>query len=165
MKHLIFFAILVFLTNSQTFAQAYKKIEVETNQVINLDADDSWSTVQDWENLHKLVPEVVERTELFGQGIESKWDIYLSNGGIIKEKMIYFNQNEKTMSYIMTETPMPIQNYLAIIKVEPYGINKSLVSFYTSCEVDSENEVKILNAFTAFQKKYLSNIEKQKNEK
>ena len=143
-------------------SQDLKKHEVETNKIIELTPADSWEIVNDFSNLNLLVPEVVTKTEVFGEGLESSWDINLTNQSVVKEKMVYYSDSERTMSYIMTETPMPIRDYVAIIKVEPYGVSKSLVSFYTSCKVSELNRQNILNSFRSFQETYLSNLKNLK---
>lgn len=153
---------LLLLGSMMTKAQETAKLEIETNKIINASADMSWDIVNNWNQLHQLVPAVVERTIITGEEINAEWEIHLTNGKLIKEKMVYYNSNEKTMSYIMTLTPMPIKNYLATIKVEPYGINKSLISFYTSCDVNENKRENIISTFTTFQETYLSNIENQK---
>ncbi len=144
------------------YGQELKLVEVESNQIIAVDAEQTWRIINNWENLNTLVPKVVKSTTVNGVGINSTWEIHLVNGGSITEKMIYYNSSEKVMSYVMTETPMPIENYRAIIKIESYGLSKSLVSFYTSCNTSQENFDKIKNTFQVFQETYLSNIEKNK---
>jgi len=144
--------------------QDIKLIQVESNAIVEMPTEQAWSIVQDWQNLHQLAPTVVGSTIVHGEGLHSTWDINLVNGGSITEKMVYFNESEKTMSYIMTETPMPIEAYVAIIKVEPYGISKSLISFYTECKTSTENYNKIESTFKGFQETYLSNIKNSNNE-
>ncbi len=161
MKYLISIFLSMLFFHSLTFAQDLKLVEVESNQIININADQSWAIVKDWKSLHKLVPKIVASTSVQGKGLASTWKISLVNGASITEKMVYYNSSEKTMSYIMTATPMPIEDYTAVIKVEPYGISKSLLSFYTSCQTATENFDKIKNTFKAFQETYLNNIEKQ----
>lgn len=153
--------IIYLVTFTGLLGQALSVVEVETNQIVSCEAERSWQIVQDWAKLHKLAPQAVTSTEVEGNGINSTWKIELVNGGSITEKMVYYDDARRTMSYIMTETPMPIEDYLAIIKVEPYGIKKSLVSFYTTCKTQSEKAESIRNNFQSFQEIYLSNIKKE----
>jgi len=162
MRYLILIFLALVMYSSFLNGQDSIDVQVETNAIVNLNADQSWFIIQDWENLHLLVPEVVESTEVLGYGKNAYWDIKLKSGDIIKEKMVYYNANEKVMSYIMTETPMPIQNYNATIKVEAYGVSKSFISFYTNCQSSKINAENIKNNFKRFQETYLSNIENHK---
>lgn len=162
MKTKFIFITALLLSTGVALAQDLKLIEVETNQVLELKAEDAWTIISDFNNLPKLTPEVVKSVSVNNEGIAATWEIFLNNGNSIMEKMTYFNPTERTMSYIMTKTPMPIKGYRAIMKVEPYGISKSLVSFYTTCETSSENFVEISNTFENFQKLYLSNIKNLK---
>ncbi len=133
MKIILKYLIIIILSPIVLSGQNMKIVSVESNKIIDLNAEVSWNIVKDWSNLHNLVPEVVASTTVYQTGKRSTWEIYLKNGGKIIEKMVYFNASERIMSYIMTETPMPIKEYSATIKVEPYGITKSMVSFHTSC--------------------------------
>ncbi len=139
-------------------SQISKVLEVETNAIQDLNSEEAWNIVNDWTKLNTLVPELVASTKVKGKGIDASWDIILMNGGLISEEMIYYDENEKTMSYSMTKTPMPITDYVGIIKVEAYGISKSLVSFYTLCNTSDKNYDFIKNTFESFQKTYLSNL-------
>lgn len=163
MKYLIRLLIFIFIQTSLS-GQGLAVLEVETNKVISIDAEQSWDIVRDWARLNELAPQAVKSTIVNGSGINSTWKIELINGGTITEKMVYYDAPRRTMSYIMTETPMPIEDYLAIIKVEPYGIKKALVSFYTTCKTQAEKVDDIKNNFKGFQEIYLSNLEKLNNE-
>ena len=158
MNFKIIFTLSIFLVSTIIYGQDLKSIHVESNAIVEMSPDQVWSVVQDWENLHQLAPAVVKSTSVKGEGLNSTWDINLVNGGSITEKMVYFNETEKTMSYIMTVTPMPIEAYVAIIKVESYGISKSLISFYTECKTSAENYNSIESTFKGFQETYLSNM-------
>lgn len=161
MKIIVYSIAIWIITYTNIYSQNQHTVQVESNQIVNCSADESWEMVNDWENLHNLVPAVVKSTVLSGKGLNSTWQINLVNGKVIMEKMTYYDTTQRTMSYIMTETPMPITNYSAIIKVEPYGISKSMISFYTECQTTDNNVETMTMAFKTFQETYLSNIEKQ----
>ena len=162
MKLKIWLSTIILLSSTLVKSQNQSLVKVESNEIIEMSAEQCWSIVNGWKNLNQLAPDVVVSTRVIGKELDSEWTINLSNGGTIKEKMVYYNASEKTMSYIMTETPMPIQDYTAIIKVEPYGISKSLISFYTECKTSEENYTQIKNNFQTFQENYLSNIKSKK---
>lgn len=164
MKNTFNYLFIIILTPIILSGQNMKTVSVESNKIIDINEEVSWNIVKDWSNLHNLVPEIVESTTVFKTGLGSTWEINLKNGGKIIEKMTYYNVNDRIMSYVMTETPMPIKEYSAIIKVEPYGITKSMVSFHISCLTSDNNFEKIRQSFKAFQETYLSNIINQENE-
>lgn len=153
---------LILLAQVNLLAQDQQAIQVESNQIVDISADQSWDLVQDWGKLNQLVPEVVQSTTVTGMGLDASWKIILTNGKTITEEMVYYNPNERTMAYIMTETPMPIENYYAVIKVEPYGISKSMISFFTSCQTSKENWQNITTTFKSFQETYLTTIKNQR---
>ncbi len=141
---------------------ANDKIEqsVHSSMEVNKSASDVWEFVSNWNNLNLLVPKVVERTEVKGNGITTNWIIYLKNGSVVKERMTYFDNRQRLMSYIMTETPMPLTDYLATIQVIPVSKVKCNIIFSTYFKVEEKNKAKLLTTFEAFQNTYLSNIEK-----
>lgn len=145
-------------------AQELKQVEVESFLVIEMPADDAWAIVKNWSNLNQLVPKVVKSTTTVGEGWDSSWEIFLHNGKSLTEKMVYFSESERKMSYIMTETPMPIEDYTAVVWVEPKGLLHSEVYFYTRCKTSEENYATIVSNFKGFQETYLSNIKKVESE-
>lgn len=164
MKIMIFLTLLFFSGAVSMEAQQLEKIQIETNEILNCSADNAWLTVTDWNKLHELVPNIVESTVVEGAGLNATWQINLISGASLVEKMVYYNSDEKTMSYIMTETPMPIEDYTAIIKVESYGISKSLISFYTECKTSIVDKNKMSTTFKDFQEVYIAGVKNKCNE-
>ncbi|MEL6142624.1 MAG: SRPBCC family protein [Bacteroidota bacterium] len=118
-----------------------------------------WDQIKDFRNLPKLVPAVVAKTTVVGEGLAAKWEIQLKNGGIINEEMRQYNEKDKSMSYVMTQTPMPLKNYLATISVQSIGEKHCEVIFATSFSATHVNKEKLKNTFQVFQQTFLANIE------
>ena len=135
---------------------------LEQNVTMELNANQSaekvWEVVSNWNNLNQLVPAVVDHTEVRGKGNKATWDIFLKNGKVVKEKMIAFDEKHYSMTYIMTDTPMPLQDYQATIQVLPINEEQSKVIFSTDFKVEEENRESLRTTFQNFQTTYLNNV-------
>jgi len=48
---------------------------ISSSKKINIPAEKIWSLVSNWNRLNQFVPNVVERTEVTGKGINTDWTI------------------------------------------------------------------------------------------
>jgi hypothetical protein len=104
------------------------------------------------------VPEVIKKVEVNRKGVYTSWVIYLKNDLLVKEEMTYFNSDEMEFSYVMTKTPMPLSDYLAIQKVEKMDDNKSKVTFTTYYNASPQKKDNLQTTFHNFQNAFLNNI-------
>ena len=158
MKTKIF--MLVACLSSAVITKAQMNTEkVENSLEINVPAKKAWNLIKDFRNFPQLLP-TVERTEVKGKGEKASWIIYLKNGVVIKEVTTAFSNKEMTMSYRMTETPMPLENYQGTFEVEPLGKEKCMVFFKTTFDVLPENKKQLTDTFQEVQVTFLNNIQK-----
>jgi len=61
----------------------------------------------------------------------------------------------------MTETPMPIENYIAEQRVVSKGKTRCEIFFKSTYEVSSENKETLQNALNGFQNIFLTNLKKE----
>jgi len=144
--------------NMENIQNPFLDQSVSSSKKVHMPADKVWRVVSNWNKLPQFVPKVVERTEVSGKGINTDWTIYLKNGKLVKETMTAYSDKKMSMSYKMTETPMPLKDYLATIKVIPIDEQNSEVIFETDFKVKEENRTNLLATFESFQETYLSNI-------
>lgn len=97
--------ILVIATiNTNVTAQDnYQSFKVENEIIVDQAPNNVWQLISDFKNLSKLVPNVVKKTEVNGEGVYTSWNIFLQNDQIVKEEMTYFNPIEMELCYIMTK--------------------------------------------------------------
>lgn len=150
--------ILFIHSNSQAQQIEYISQKVENSILINQPVDKIWEVISNFENLSQLVPEVIKDVKLNGSGVYTSWIIYLNNNQLVKEEMTYFNNEEKELSYIMTKTPMPLSDYLAIQKIEKINELQSKVIFTTYFNSLPSNNESLTTTFNSFQKTFLNNI-------
>jgi mxaD protein len=96
---------------------------------VNAPAAKTWAKVAKFGDLGAWHP-AVAKTELTNgnegeQG--AKRTLTLQDGGKIDETLTAYNATEKSMSYIITESVLPVSNYASTLKVMPNGKDKSVV--------------------------------------
>jgi hypothetical protein len=77
-------------------------------------ADELWSRVGGWGTIHQWHP-AVTATEVSQDG--SRRTLTLADGGVIIEKLL--EQGERSYSYRFEESPLPVKDYSATIRVRP----------------------------------------------
>ncbi|MEL7001664.1 MAG: SRPBCC family protein [Bacteroidota bacterium] len=157
MKNFNYIIIAMITISTSSLAQMQAE-GVENSKVINVSARKAWNLIKDFRNLPLLLPNV-ERTEVIGKGKKASWTIYLDNGAVIKEVTTAFSNRKMTMSYLMTETPMPLQNYQGTFEVVSLDKNRCEVYFKTTFESLQKDKEQLLNTFREVQLTFLGNIE------
>jgi polyketide cyclase/dehydrase/lipid transport protein len=113
----------------------------KVNMTTDLDvaADQLWTLIGGFNALPDWHP-AVEKSELEEEG--SMRILSLAGGGKIVEKLEKHDDNERTYSYTITDSPLPVSNYRAEIKVIDQGEGKASVEWSSefSAEGASENE-------------------------
>ena len=97
------------------------KVSVTTD--LNASADQVWSMIGKFNALPDWHPSV-EKSELTEAGQTRK--LSLVGGGTITEKLETIDDNARTYSYSITDSPIPVANYTATIKVSGSGENSTV---------------------------------------
>ena len=144
--------------NLDNISNPYLEQSVSSTAKVNMSSHQVWNRVSDWNKLNQFVPKVVDRTEVSGKGEHANWNIYLKNGNLVRESMTDFSDKKMSMSYTMTETPMPLKDYHASIRVNPIDDQHCEVVFITDFKVKEEDRQALRSTFKSFQDTYLHNI-------
>jgi hypothetical protein len=170
MKNKLSFLLVIFLLGLKTSTaiaqtEKFEKAVVENSIVFNADAENVWKYLSDLGNLENLIPSIIKHSLTDGSGKGSTVVLMLVNNGKIVEKVKSFNEKKRKISYVMIETPLPIQNYLASFSVKDIGDNRVKVIFRASFEVQTTNRKMRLEAFHNLQLELLENLKKIKSGK
>ena len=92
------------------------KVSMSTN--LNASADQVWSMIGRFNALPDWHPSV-EKSELTEAGQTRK--LSLVGGGTITEKLETIDDNARTYTYSISDSPLPVANYTATIKVTGSG--------------------------------------------
>lgn len=157
--------IALILIGNTGFAQNLKKVKVSNNIEIKSSLNEVWTTLSNLENLDKLVPEIVSKTETLGNGKGAIVTLTLKSNGLkVVERVTKLDNKRHIIVYEMLETPMPIAGYKATIKITPL-INKSFkIDFSSVFKVQEKDKAAMLATINNFQNILLSNIKTKYND-
>ncbi|MGR3435911.1 MAG: SRPBCC family protein [Shimia sp.] len=84
--------------------------------------DDVWEKVRDFNGLPSWLPLVSESRILDGAAADqvgATREFYLQNGDRLTETLVALSDYDMALSYTMGDTPMPLTNYLATMRLTP----------------------------------------------
>lgn len=90
---------------------------------INSSAEDVWMAISDFNGFGKFIP-AIENSTMKGSGTGAIRTITLGDGGKIIETLIGFNEPERSLSYEINESPLPIEGYVSVMKVKEISSDK-----------------------------------------
>ncbi len=103
---------------------------VSLTQELPVPAKTVWATIGGFNALPDWHP-AVEKSELDEQGGTTVRKLSLAGGGTILEKLEKVDENERVYSYSIMESPLPVANYTATIRVKATA---------AGCEVEWSSE-------------------------
>lgn len=161
---IIFLALLFVCATSFVNGQTLNKVKVTNDIEMTANLDEVWTAISNLGNLDKLVPEIISKTEMVGNGKGSVVTLSLKSNGLeVVEKVTKLDNAKHIIVYEMLETPMPISDYKATIKIIPFKTNSYKVSFDAVFKVQDKDRETMETTIANFQKTLLSNIKKQYN--
>lgn len=97
--------------------------KVSMTTELNVSADEAWKLIGGFNALPDWHP-AVEKSELEEEGQQRR--LSLAGGGTIVERLIQVDDGSRTYTYSIEDSPLPIANYTATIKVSGEGDNCSV---------------------------------------
>lgn len=98
---------------------------------INIDApaNKAWAKIAKFGDLGAWHPAVAKTDIVKGRDGERGADrvLTLQDGGKINETLTAYSAQDKSMSYVITESVLPVNGYASTLRVMPNGANKSVV--------------------------------------
>jgi len=92
--------------------------KVSMSTKLNVSADQVWSLIGGFNALPDWHP-AIEKSELEEEGQMRR--LSLAGGGTVIEQLERINENERTYSYSIVDSPLPVANYTATLKVTAEG--------------------------------------------
>ncbi|MGQ0442006.1 MAG: SRPBCC family protein [Methylophilaceae bacterium] len=133
-KFLIGLSVLVLSFTSQ--AQAGDVLHASKSIQVNVSADKAWKKIANFGDLGAWHPAVAKTDIVEGaHNVKgAKRVLTLQDGGKINETLTAYSAEEKTMSYIITESVLPVSDYSATLEVKSAGKDKSIVTWVADFE-------------------------------
>jgi mxaD protein len=110
-------------------ANAAESLYVIKSVNINVSADKAWEKIAKFGDLGAWHPAVAKTEIVKGEDFKkgAKRVLTLQDGGKINETLTVYSAKNKTMSYIITDSVLPVTKYAANLHVYSNGADKSVV--------------------------------------
>ena len=109
---------------------------------INASAAVVWAVVRDFNGVPKWIGPVVEST-MVGEGVGAVRTVTLEGGAEVEERLEGLDDAERSLSYSIVASPLPIENYLATIKVAAASDDECEVTWSSTFEVAPTDEAEM----------------------
>jgi hypothetical protein len=90
---------------------------------IQAPAAEVWKIISDFNGLPKFVAAIVNST-MEGSGVGAVRTLTLGDGGQTVEKLEGLDEQARSLSYSIVNSPLPLENYLSTMQVRDLGRNK-----------------------------------------
>ncbi|PCJ32557.1 MAG: MxaD family protein [Gammaproteobacteria bacterium] len=130
-------------------------LTVSQSITVNASPETTWKMIGDFNHLDVWHPVVVksELTSGDSQTLGSIRVLTLGNGAQITEKLVVNDNANKTYSYAITESPLPVDDYVGTITVTAAEAGKSIVTwsstFNAKDATDEESKASTLGIYDA----------------
>jgi hypothetical protein len=107
--------------------------EFSKSTIINAPASEVWKTISDFNGLPKFCPVFVD-SKMEGSGVGALRTITTGDGVSITERCEKMDEGSYTHVYCITESPLPLENYVATVQLKETGPNQCELTW--SCSFD-----------------------------
>lgn len=141
-------------------------LTVSKNVTLNASPETAWKMVGDFNHLDVWHPVVVtsELTKGDSQTLGSVRVLTLGNGATITEKLVANDVANKTYSYAITESPLPVDNYVGTITVSPANDGKSMVTWSSTFDAKDATDEESKESTAGIYDAGLNNLVKHFNQ-
>lgn len=128
-KLLVALSLLTFGFAAEANAAESASLYVIKSVNINAPAAKVWDKISKFSDLGAWHPAVAKTEITAGKDGKkgAKRSLTLQDGGKINEQLTAYNANNKTMSYIITDSVLPVTAYASTLRVYSNGADKSVV--------------------------------------
>ena len=130
--------------------------KVSISARISAPADEVWRLVGGWNALPDWHP-AVEKSEIEQSG--HLRHLRLADGTEITERLEEIDSDERTYTYSITSSPLPVTNYRSTIAVRDEG-NTSIVEWSTNFEPLGTPEADVVRSLSDFYQAGFDNLKK-----
>ncbi|MHA1165223.1 MAG: SRPBCC family protein [Alphaproteobacteria bacterium] len=130
------------------------KVSMSTN--LNVSADQVWNMIGGFNALPDWHP-AVEKSELTQEG--QTRTLSLAGGGTIIEKLEKVDDNARTYTYSIIDSPLPVANYTSTITVSGEGEN-STIEWSSEFNADGASDQDAMKAIAGIYQAGFDNLKK-----
>ena len=124
---------------------------------INVAADEVWKLIGGFNTLPDWHP-AIKKSELEEEG--SMRRLSLTGGGTIVEKLEQLDDSERVYTYSIIDSPLPVSNYTATIRVKEDGEGKTTVEWSSEFEAEGAAENEAMDVIAGIYQVGFDNLKK-----
>lgn len=121
--------------------------KVYASDIIKLPVEKVWAYARDFNGHHEWHPRIAESHIEEGKPSDQVGcvrNFTLDDGGKLREKLLSFSDRDRSFTYDIIVSPMPVKNYLATFTVKPITAdNTTFVEWQAEFDVPPEKEAEI----------------------
>lgn len=123
--------------------------KIFTSSVINAPIDEVWAKIRDFNALPDWHPAIADSHIENGEPSDKVGCIRnfnLKDGGNIREQLLTLNDYEHLCTYSILESPMPVENYVATLRLAPITDgNRTYAQWTAEFDCSKEEESNLIN--------------------
>lgn len=153
----------VLLTSAMTsFAGG---LTVSKNVTVNASPETTWKMIGDFNHLDVWHPVVVASKLTSGdsQSAGAIRVLTLGNGASITEELVSSNNSLKIYTYEITESPLPIADYMSTISVTAAADGKSMVTWSSTFDAKGVKDAEAIKTISGIYDAGLNSLDKHFN--
>jgi hypothetical protein len=131
------------------------RIDMKTD--LNVAADEVWKLIGGFNTLPDWHP-AIEKSELEEEGNMRR--LSLAGGGTVVEKLVKFDDNERVYTYSIIDSPLPVKNYEATIRVKDVGEGHTTVEWSSEFEAEGAAENEAIDIIAGIYQTGFDNLKK-----
>lgn len=120
---------------------------VYVSGIIDLPVDRVWAYVRDFNGHHKWHPLIAEshiEDGLPSDQVGCVRNFSLADGGRLRERLLSFSDLERSFTYNIIESPLPVRNYIATFSCRPVTEgDRTFVEWQAAFDVAEADEVRM----------------------
>lgn len=117
---------------------------VYVSSIIDAPIDEVWAYARDYNGHAEWHPLIAESTVENGEPSDRVGcvrNFTLTNGGHLRERLLAFSDRDRSFTYCILESPMPIEDYVATFHCMPITEgNRTFVEWFADFEVATSDE-------------------------
>ena len=129
---------------------------ITASDTIDAPANKTWRFVRDFARLPEIVPAGVSTCYRSGHPRNGSWVITLPNGKTIAEQTTAYSNRHRFLRYVMTDTPLPLADYVGTVQVTPLPDGRSRLTLEASYAAEPARLEALAAQIGGFQSAFLA---------